>query len=139
MALTNLEVHPSRNGMGAFARVPFTRGDLVWDWSGCARYTKDQLPVPCIEDDYLQVGENLYIGPDDGPNEPPDFINHSCDPNCAIRVAPPEITIVALRDIGAGEELTYDYSATMYNDTWEMKCNCGTPNCRGIIREQRGR
>jgi hypothetical protein len=139
MSPGKLHVRPSRNGIGAFAAVPLTRGDLVWDWSGCVRYTMEQLPRPCNDDAFLQVGENLYIGPDGGPEEPPDFINHSCDPNCRVQVSPPEILIVALRDIRAGEEITYDYAEWMVNDPWEMNCNCGSPKCRGIVREPRGR
>ncbi len=31
------------------------------------------------------------------------------------------------------EEITIDYSAIEGDKRWEMKCNCGTENCRGII------
>ena len=116
----------------------------MWDWSDCKTYTRDQIPVPYGKDEYLQVAENLYVGPDERPDDPGDFINHSCDPNCAIRVAYRTIggvsgwviMLVALRDIAVGEELTYDYMATMYNDSWEIPCNCGSPQCRGMISEQ---
>ncbi len=57
-------------------------------------------------------------------------VNHSCDPTCGIRG---QITIVALRYIGPGEEVTFDYAMT---DTCElrMKCHCGSLlNCRKII------
>jgi SET domain-containing protein len=46
----------------------------------------------------------------------------------------PAILLVALRAIEAGEEITYDYAATMHDDPWEMKCNCGALECRGTIR-----
>jgi SET domain-containing protein len=38
------------------------------------------------------------------------FINHSCRPNCYVRVANGTIWIVAARTIKAGEELTYRYN-----------------------------
>lgn len=134
--MTALEIRPSRNGMGTFSKVPFRRGDLVWDWSKCRRYTTDQIPVPYTEDRYLQVAENLYLGPDGTPeesNDPGDCVNHSCDPNCEIRVSLLLIHLVSLRDIAAGEEITYDYAATMHDDPWTMKCNCGEPCCRGVV------
>ena len=145
-----LEVRPSRNGLGGFAKAPIGQGAIVWDWSGGKMYTRDQIPVPYITDAYLQVAENLYVGPDgpDDPNgglsEPGDFINHSCEPNCAIRVAYRTtgdvsgwvIVLVALRDIEAGEEIAYDYTATMHDDPWEIPCNCGSSKCRGVISER---
>merc|ERR1712168_1446052 len=75
------------------------------------------------------------------------FINHSCAPNLfllPVRVdsATPLLTFFALRDIGAGEELTYDYgrdlgepdsarSERLYNGTQcKVKCLCGVVECR---------
>src|SRR5215467_13545021 len=37
------------------------------------------------------------------------YINHSCDPNCHTEQFGNTIWIVAIRDIRAGEELTYNY------------------------------
>lgn len=60
------------------------------------------------------------------------FINHSCDPNCETEEIEGRIWITALRDIAAGEELTYDYN--LYDgDEDEALCNCGAPNCRGTM------
>jgi hypothetical protein len=136
-----LEMRESRNGTGTFALVLLKRESVVWDWSNCKRYTSDQLPDPYIKDRYLQVARDLYVGPDSGPDDlpddPGDFMNHSCNPNCRIVVNLPSIHLVAQRDISAGEEITYDYGSTMHNDPWEMKCNCGAPECRGVIRESR--
>jgi hypothetical protein len=48
------------------------------------------------------------------------FINHSCDPNCETQkwVVRGELAIglFALRDIAAGEELTFDYNFERYGD-----------------------
>jgi uncharacterized protein len=57
------------------------------------------------------------------------FINHSCDPNCETGEVRGRVWIKALRDIAAGEELTYDYN--LYDgDDDEAFCNCGAENCR---------
>jgi SET domain-containing protein len=57
------------------------------------------------------------------------FINHSCDPNCETDEVDGRIWIKALRAIGAGEELTYDYN--LYDgDESEARCNCGAASCR---------
>ncbi len=134
-----LDVRISRNGRGAYAVAPFGAGDVVYDWTGCRLYTRDQLPDPYPEgeDKYLQVADDVYVGPygvPDEHDEPGDFINHACDPNCRIEVDLPRIRLVALRPIRAGEEVTFDYAATMSNDPWTLDCKCGSPRCRGRIR-----
>ena len=37
------------------------------------------------------------------------YINHSCEPNCITELTPRSIWVLALRDIQAGEELTFNY------------------------------
>jgi hypothetical protein len=86
--------------------------------------------------DPLQVDIDLYIDLDEVSRS----FNHSCDSNAFVRGAG---DLVALRDIGVGEEITYDYSATMLYDLerikanghepWTCICLCGAADCRGII------
>jgi SET domain-containing protein len=74
------------------------------------------------------------------------FINHSCDPNCeAVGVeddsgdpSKEQIVIQAMRDIRAGEELTYDYQLETEEpiddeDRELWRCRCGAANCRGVM------
>ena len=58
------------------------------------------------------------------------FINHSCDPNCEPDEINGRVFIFALRDIRAGEELTYDYN--LYDGELDdlAPCTCGARNCR---------
>ena len=55
------------------------------------------------------------------------FINHSCTPNCWFEVVDKTIWIRASRDIGRGEELTYDYSI-IGERTIPCRCRRGCPN-----------
>jgi SET domain-containing protein len=74
------------------------------------------------------------------------WINHSCAPNCrAVLEEDAEgnkrrdrVLIETLRPIGAGEELTYDYSITLeerhtprLKKIWE--CRCGAAQCTGTM------
>lgn len=65
------------------------------------------------------------------------LINHSCNPNCEAWIEGRKIFIHALRDIAAGEELTFDYGFDVecYED---HPCLCGNDGCVGYIvsREQ---
>lgn len=58
--------------------------------------------------------------------------NHSCSPNCGISGL---FDVVAIRDIKAGVELTWDYGMTE-DSNWVVpggKCLCDAKNCRGTI------
>lgn len=64
-------------------------------------------------------------------------LSHSCEPNCATVVMVVDghyvVTVYTLRDIGFGEELTFDYSSVTEDEN-EFKaatCLCGSLGCRG--------
>ncbi len=60
------------------------------------------------------------------------YINHSCDPNCITELTQRSIWVLALRDIQAGEELTFNYRY----DTKKYRCHCGAPPCCGYILDE---
>ena len=59
------------------------------------------------------------------------FMNHSCAPNTYIRCTTSRAEFYALRDIGAGEELTCDYGETQHEGS--LACQCGATHCRGSL------
>ncbi|HMR93619.1 MAG TPA: SET domain-containing protein-lysine N-methyltransferase [Chitinophagaceae bacterium] len=60
------------------------------------------------------------------------YINHSCAPNVFFNTTTMELT--ALRDIAAGEELTFFYPSTEWEMTQAFQCYCGHANCIGEIK-----
>ncbi len=60
------------------------------------------------------------------------FMNHSCEPNMMYG---DNNTIIAMRDIEAGEELTIDYGTFIVNIDQDFICSCGSDHCRKIIRK----
>ncbi len=66
------------------------------------------------------------------------WINHSCSPNCEAVDDAGRIYIEAIRNIRAGEELTYDYNLLLEEPHTpaakrEHACLCGERNCRGTM------
>lgn len=58
--------------------------------------------------------------------------NFSCDPNCeSENEGGRHVWIRALRDIRAGEEITYDYNFPLVEPP--PVCKCGAASCRGYI------
>jgi hypothetical protein len=56
--------------------------------------------------------------------------NHSCDPNLWWGA---DGTLVARRDIAAGEELTVDYATSTGDAGYLLRCHCESTRCRGMI------
>jgi hypothetical protein len=105
-------------------------GELIAVWSGriVPATELDALPEE-IRRHTVQVEEGLYLA-SLTPDEPPDFINHGCEPNAGLDG---QITIVALRRILPGEEVTIDYAMCDGSPYDEFECACGAPTCRGKI------
>ncbi|MCC7373922.1 MAG: SET domain-containing protein [Verrucomicrobiales bacterium] len=58
-------------------------------------------------------------------------LNHSCRPNCFLRVFRRRVEVYTLKAIAAGVELTVDYGVTPH--VGGMTCQCGAPRCRGRL------
>lgn len=58
------------------------------------------------------------------------YLNHSCKGNCGFN---DDGDFIAIRQIEAGEELTYDYGLAESNPNFLMTCACGNSDCRKII------
>ena len=57
-------------------------------------------------------------------------LNHSCDPNLGWQDG---TTLIALRAIPEGTELTVDYATVVSVPGWVMWCHCETYRCRQVI------
>lgn len=78
---------------------------------------------------WVGIGKNEWIDP----KKYCQYFNHSCDPNTHIKG---KVTVVALKNIKKGEEITFDYSLNESDIFWKLdkKCRCGTKICRKNIR-----
>lgn len=126
----NLLVKKGLVGFGAFAQAAFRKDEIIVDWSLHPLFEEPPRLLP--EYRFVQVAAGVYLGPVGHEKYPDAYLNHSCMPNATVIFARPEIHLVALRDIGIGEEVTLDY-ALLHEPPWSMKCLCGTTVCRGTI------
>jgi uncharacterized protein len=130
-----IEIHESTiHGKGLFAKELIRAGETVMIWGGTI-YTPQDLQD--ISDGKLKVEpfSYSYIDEDVMLAAPPDgldyFINHSCDPSVWMA---DEVTVVARRDIQAGEEIKGDYALWEGEDDYALDpCNCGSQLCRGKV------
>ncbi len=117
-------------GRAVYARDIIEPGELIGVWSGriISAEALDELPEE-IRRHTVQVEEGLYLASFSG-NEPPDFINHSCEPNAGLDG---QIALVALTRIHPGEEVTIDYAMCDGSPYDEFECACGSVICRGRV------
>ena len=118
-------------GKAVFAAEGFRAGEEIIAFTG-PRLRADRLPsrLSGTADRFVQIARDTYLGPSGAID---DLINHSCAPNAGLRFDRNVPVLVALREIAAGEEITWDYSTTLSDRDWRMACACGTPDCRGVI------
>lgn len=117
-------------GCGVFAREKILKDELVSLWGGKIARTDELDPtMPRFTQRVLQMDENLYLLTAEE-KEPNDCFNHSCEPNLGFFG---QIGLVAMRDINAGEELTFDYAMSDGGPYDEFDCYCGSKSCRHKI------
>ena len=118
-------------GKAVYAAQGFAEGDAIIRFTG-RRFRADQVPslMRGSSDRFVQVTPQHFMGPS---GKIDDLINHSCDPNAGLRFAGGSVTLVAVRDIAAGEEIAWDYSTTLAESNWHMICQCRSAECRRVI------
>lgn len=119
----------STHGWGVFSLRSFRPEELVGPIEGTIVQDED------YESDYcMELGVDLSLEP----SAPFRFLNHSCQPNCALiefeveygQDRKPELWVEVKSDIALGDQLTIDYGWPAHSPT---PCTCGAPGCRGWI------
>ena len=117
---------------GCYTTTAIKKGTRV------VEYTGDILTVEQADEKYADADRTYLFGLLDGKHvidgkNIAAFINHSCAPNCEADEINGHVWISAIRDIEAGEELTYDYNLYDGDDDDVVPCRCGAENCRGSL------
>ncbi|HXG46628.1 MAG TPA: SET domain-containing protein-lysine N-methyltransferase [Methylomirabilota bacterium] len=128
-----LEFKPSPiQGWGGFARCDIPAGTHIIEYVG-ERISKEESRRRCeAGNPFIFTVTEEYDLDGSGEENPARLLNHSCTPNAEALNIDDHIWIVALRDIRAGEEVTFDYGFDL-EDYRENPCSCGAPNCLGYI------
>jgi SET domain-containing protein len=138
------------HGKGVFALQDIAEGETLIEYVGeIISWVEAQERHPHDPQDpthtfYFHISESHVIDARVGGNSSR-WINHACDPNCEADDRNGRIFIKALRNIDAGEELSYDYGLIVderYTPKLkaEYPCWCGSSECRGtLLAPKRGR
>jgi hypothetical protein len=123
--MSDIEVRRTADrGDGVFAKRMFLPGDIVIEG-----YIEEVLSGNTSHASEIGIGKYVLHG------GLMSKVNHSCDPNCGVRLnASGAHDLVARKVISIDEELSYDYA--MRNSKIEhfpAICLCGSLNCRKRI------
>lgn len=131
------------HGRGAFAVAAIPSGTRLIEYAG-RRLTPAQADALYPDDDaeaphtfLFAIDDDIVVDAGVDGNEAR-WLNHSCDPNCDVVIEDRRLWIETVRDIAAGEELTYDYQMTLETRHTPVAkrrfpCRCGAATCRGTM------
>lgn len=132
------EIH----GWGGFAACDIEAGEQIIEYAGekITKKESNKRGLARLEESMKDGGAAVFIFEldkrydldGDHPDNIAKHINHSCNPNCEAVNIDNHIWICALRDIEAGEELSFDYGYDLEHFL-EHPCLCGAPRCVGYI------
>src|SRR4051812_19736269 len=110
--------------MGGFALRKIKKGTPIIEYVG-EKITKAESLVRCeANNPYIFNLDDEFDLDGDVSWNPAKFINHCCAPNAEAEFFGDQIWIMAIRNIEAGEEITFNYSYDL-EDYKEHPCRCG--------------
>jgi uncharacterized protein len=128
-------------GQGVYAVRDVKEGEVIGVFGGIVIPEEEMETLArTVPEEKLCIDHAMYIYPGfimlhDYVNgcDPLCFVNHSCDPSSKVING---IVLVACRDISSGEEISWNYKETddVGNWNYEFKCQCGSPNCMGLVQ-----
>lgn len=124
----NVYIDETDVGLGVFATRRLSPVNWILTFEGPRIASSHPLVAHDEMGNLLQVDEDVYLIP----RPPAALINHSCHPNAGVVNG---VHLIAIRPIRAGEEIRFDYSTTMDEDSWTLECRCGASSCRERIRD----
>jgi hypothetical protein len=125
-----VRVGPSPYGLGVYASRWFVTGEFLGPIQG------EVVEDPQYSSDYcIELGDQSLE-----PAAPFRFLNHSCQPNCALVTYEEEdedgtsrglsVWLEILQEIAPRQQMTIDYA---WPATAAIPCQCGSASCRGWI------
>lgn len=116
----------TQKGTGIFLDEDVQKGQKILSFTGNI-IDWPEVERLGYEDHAVPVGINKYVAIHNP--LPESYVNHSCEPSAGFS---DEATLIALKDLKAGEEITFDYSLVTV-DGWTMQCHCGAKTCRKVV------
>jgi histone-lysine N-methyltransferase ASH1L len=135
----------NNRGFGVRACRTFSPGEIIMEYTGeiITEYESERRMIEeySKSNNYylMQFDKGLVI--DGTKGSMGRFVNHSCAPNCEVRMMrgaddKAHMGIFAGDEgVMTGEELTYDYNFDNFGSS-KQQCHCGAATCRGFLSKR---
>jgi hypothetical protein len=123
---------------GVFTTAPVARGEKLMEFGGQPISQAEADEGPYRVRSIWIVADGVYLALPESDKAPSldENLNHSCDANAWLS---DEVTLIARRDIAAGEEITMDQGTWNFDETEYTvdaeDCTCGSNICRRRLTE----
>ncbi len=122
----DFSIFKSKAGFGLKTKKPLKKGDFIIEYVGIKKKNAE------VEEDttkYLFELDKKYTIDGSPRWNIARYINHSCAPNAEVEISAGHIDIMAIKNIEAGEEITYDYGKE-YFDEFIKPVGCICTKCQ---------
>jgi hypothetical protein len=125
-----IEVRDDAGFKGVYAKQAIKQDSVIFHLKGNISARPSKYTI--------QLGSNRHLNfpairrPNDDVDYCWQYLNHCCEPNGYMNTT--ERTFRALRDIAAGEEISFNYLTTESEMAEPFNCRCGSANCFGFIQ-----
>lgn len=119
-------------GKGMFVLERIAAGEEIVRWGGTIYSEAEIKAGKANPHSIVALDEGVFLAdPVDEPTGIDFYLNHSCTPSLWMKDA---LTLIAMRDIEIGEEVTVDYGLWECDPEFRIDpCRCGSIHCRGKV------
>jgi uncharacterized protein len=127
-----ITVRAAKNGLGLFSKCVVIKNETIFEVmgvlvSGDAGDTMSESARANL----FRYDADSYISPEGNVGA---YLNHSCEPNSKVVKRGRKLYVVAIHTIAKGKEVCVDYATiAASDDVWQMRCSCGSIECRKKI------
>jgi len=125
-------VKKSAAGLGLFAAAPIKKGEFVIEYTG-KMLTPEEFEKSNDNKYFFQIDDYWTVDGSSRENIAR-YVNHSCRPNCEVRIYAKRIRVWAIKKILPGEEFTYDYGEEYFNE-YIKPHGCRCEKCRKKVKK----
>ena len=120
--IKKFSIKKSTTGLGLYSNVQIKKGEFLIEYTG-KMLTSNEANEKGGK--YLfEINSRWTVDGTDRKNLAR-YINHACRPNCEARISKKQIKIYSIKNIKAGEELTYDYGKEYFDEYIKShRCTC---------------
>eukprot|EP00284_Hemiselmis_tepida_P006482 CAMPEP_0174925826 /NCGR_PEP_ID=MMETSP1355-20121228/8168_1 /TAXON_ID=464990 /ORGANISM="Hemiselmis tepida, Strain CCMP443" /LENGTH=153 /DNA_ID=CAMNT_0016171785 /DNA_START=238 /DNA_END=699 /DNA_ORIENTATION=- len=121
MKSEKMHLKADKGGQSLVASVPISKGEVAISERGEILKHPTMHSIQVNDTEHMNCSGQII------------YACHNCDANARMVPTLEGCSLVALRDIEAGELVSFDYDTTEWDMSDPFDCLCGSPKCKGRV------